>query len=71
MLKIKDCHIENGWDTLLLENLVGHQKAFKLYQFLARRKEGQDVLLWVNNNNGVFTTKSAWDIIRIRAPPLH
>ncbi|KAF5446730.1 hypothetical protein F2P56_032333 [Juglans regia] len=71
MIKIKECRIENGWDIPLLERLVGQQKANDVYQFLARRNEGQDVLVWMKENNGSFSTKSAWDCIRIQAPPLN
>ncbi|KAF5452775.1 hypothetical protein F2P56_027742 [Juglans regia] len=71
MIKIKECCIENGWDISLLERLVGQQKANDIYQFLARRKEGQDVLVWLKEKNGNFSTKSAWDCIRIQAPPLN
>ncbi|XP_035541522.1 uncharacterized protein LOC118344586 [Juglans regia] len=69
-LKIKDCRIDNGWDIPLLERAVGQQKALELYHFLATRKDGQDVLIWVNDKNGNFSTKSAWDCIRVRAPSL-
>ncbi|XP_042946095.1 uncharacterized protein LOC122279481 [Carya illinoinensis] len=50
--------------------LVGHQKAKDLYDFLASRKEGQDVLVWLKDKEDNFTTKSAWDCIRVRTPPL-
>ncbi|KAF5446891.1 hypothetical protein F2P56_032487, partial [Juglans regia] len=50
--------------------LVGHQKASELYDYLARRKEGTDVLVWLRDTEGIFTTKSAWDCIRVRTPPL-
>lgn len=70
LLKIKDCLIGHGWDLSLLERLVGHQKASELCHFLARRKDGEDVLIWLKNNDENFTTKSAWDCIRVRAFPL-
>ncbi|XP_042956358.1 uncharacterized protein LOC122292186 [Carya illinoinensis] len=70
LLKIKDCRLDNGWDVPLMERLVGSQKAADLCNFLARRKEGQDVLIWLNDKAGNFTTKSAWDCIRVRASPL-
>ncbi|KAG6702808.1 hypothetical protein I3842_07G054300 [Carya illinoinensis] len=60
-IKIKECRIENGCDISLLTRLVGHHKASELYDFLARRKEGQDVLVWLKDKDGHFTTKSAWD----------
>ncbi|XP_035540586.1 uncharacterized protein LOC118344283 [Juglans regia] len=70
LIKINECRIENGWDISLLNRLVGHQKANDLYEFFARQKEGEDVLVWLKDNEGNFTTKSAWDCIRVRAPPL-
>ncbi|KAG2722809.1 hypothetical protein I3760_02G143800 [Carya illinoinensis] len=70
LLKIKDCHLDNEWDISLLDQLVGQQKAIELYQYLARRKEGEDVLIWLKDDAGKFTMKSAWDCIRVQAPPL-
>ena len=70
LLKIKECHLDNGWDFSLLERLVGYQQASHLWQLLARSKEGNDVLIWLKDNNGNFSTKSAWDCIRVRASPL-
>ncbi|KAF5474793.1 hypothetical protein F2P56_006657 [Juglans regia] len=59
LIKINECRIENGWDISLLNRLVGHQKANELYEFLARRKEGEDALVWLKDKEGNFTTKSA------------
>ncbi|KAG2689164.1 hypothetical protein I3760_09G127500 [Carya illinoinensis] len=70
LLKIKDCRIDNGWDTHLLESLVGHQKANDLVHFFTTRKEGQDVLIWKNDRDGKFNTKCAWDCVRVRVPVL-
>ncbi|XP_042956337.1 uncharacterized protein LOC122292170 [Carya illinoinensis] len=54
LLRIKECWLDNGWDIPLLERLVGQQKALELYQFLAMRKDGQDILIWLRDNNGNF-----------------
>lgn len=70
LIKIKEFHIENGWDVPLLERLVGHKKTTNLYHFLSRQKKGQHVLIWMKENDGSFSTKSAWDYIRVRAPLL-
>ncbi|XP_042958232.1 uncharacterized protein LOC122293851 [Carya illinoinensis] len=64
LLRVKECRLDNGWDTSLLERLVGSQKAEDLFQFLATRKDGQDILIWMRDNNGEFNTRSAWDCIR-------
>lgn len=50
--------------------IVGQQKAIDLYQFLAKRKDSQDVLVWLKPDDGNFTIKSAWDYIRSRGPSL-
>ncbi|XP_042964017.1 uncharacterized protein LOC122298309 [Carya illinoinensis] len=70
LLRVKECRIDNGWDITLLERLVGQHKALELFQFLATRKDGQDILIWMKDNNGNFSTKSAWDCIRVKAPLL-
>ncbi|XP_042964739.1 uncharacterized protein LOC122298962 [Carya illinoinensis] len=69
-LRVKECQIDNGWDISLLERLVGPQKAEDLFQFLATRKDGLDILIWTRDKNGKFNTRSAWDCIRVRAPSL-
>ncbi|XP_042976309.1 uncharacterized protein LOC122307475 [Carya illinoinensis] len=68
LLRVKECRLDNGCDTSLLERLAGQQKAQELFQFLATRKDGQDILIWMRENNGNFNTKNAWDCIHVRAP---
>ncbi|KAF5447364.1 hypothetical protein F2P56_032920 [Juglans regia] len=70
LLKIKDCKLENGWDVDLLERLVGTELAENVINVLARSKEGEDLLIWTKTESGNFTTKSAWDCIRVRSPIL-
>lgn len=60
-----DCRIENGWDVELLRSLVGVSKAEEMLSFLASRREGKDVLVWMKNMDGTFSTKSTWDCVRI------
>ncbi|XP_035546691.1 uncharacterized protein LOC118348687 [Juglans regia] len=70
LLKIKDCKLENGWDVDLLERLMGTELAENVNNVLARTKEGEDLLIWTKTESGNFTTKSAWDCIRVRSPIL-
>ena len=36
-----------------------------IIEALAGCKEGSDVLIWTKHKSGSFSTKSAWDCIRI------
>ncbi|XP_042944790.1 uncharacterized protein LOC122278671 [Carya illinoinensis] len=67
-LKVRECRIQNGWDVDLLVNLVGETKAEEILNSLGAHKEGTDVLIWKPALNGVFSSKSAWECIRVHTP---
>ncbi|XP_035546099.1 uncharacterized protein LOC118348474 [Juglans regia] len=67
-LKVRECRIQNGWDVDLLKDLVGESKLEEILDGLGEHKEGAYVLIWKPNLNGDFSSKSAWDCIRVRAP---
>ncbi|XP_042983328.1 uncharacterized protein LOC122312726 [Carya illinoinensis] len=67
-LKLEDCKAGLGCNMDLFTRLVGHHKAEDLILQLGRIKKGKDLLIWLPSADGLFSTKSAWNCIRIRAP---
>ncbi|KAF5465134.1 hypothetical protein F2P56_015165, partial [Juglans regia] len=49
-----------------LERLVGSEAAERVLEVFANCKEGSDLLIWTNSESGKFSTKSAWDCVRVR-----
>ncbi|CAI9763513.1 unnamed protein product [Fraxinus pennsylvanica] len=45
-------------------------KAAEVVQTIGARKEGSDMVIWKPNDNGDFSTSSAWDIVRVRSPKI-
>ncbi|XP_042964656.1 uncharacterized protein LOC122298876 [Carya illinoinensis] len=68
LLKVRECRFQNGWDVDLLHRLVGATKMEEILNCLGEQKEGGDLLIWKPTLNGVFSSKSAWDCVRVRAP---
>ncbi|XP_042964784.1 uncharacterized protein LOC122299013 [Carya illinoinensis] len=67
-LKIKECTLEDGWNYELLNQLVGPNRVEQILKALGKRKNGADVLVWTPSPDGVFSTKSAWECVRIKMP---
>ncbi|XP_040996008.1 uncharacterized protein LOC121242180 [Juglans microcarpa x Juglans regia] len=67
-LMIKECRLEAGWDTQLVRSLVGDGKVEQVMQVLNKCRQGADLLVWSENADGKFSSKSAWECIRIKAP---
>ncbi|XP_035549712.1 uncharacterized protein LOC118349411 [Juglans regia] len=66
-LLVKDFQLNNGWDVDFIRQLVGPDQIDEILEDLCKAKPGMDVLIWSKNDNGLFSTKSAWDCIRIRS----
>lgn len=60
-LKLEDCKVGQSWNVELFTRLVGQQKADELIEQLGSVKPGEDVLLWLPNSDGCFSTQSAWN----------
>ncbi|KAF8406683.1 hypothetical protein HHK36_008774 [Tetracentron sinense] len=67
-LCIKDLWVENSWDKDKLVELVGSVKTEEIVQTIAAGRNGEDVLVWMPSKDGKFSSASAWDRIRVRAP---
>lgn len=48
--------------------MVGADKVYSLLQDLGHHNLGEDILIWIENVDEKFTTKSTWSCLRIRAP---
>ncbi|XP_042974814.1 uncharacterized protein LOC122306449 [Carya illinoinensis] len=71
LLNVKECPLSNLWDVELLVNLVGQDHVNDILESLAICKGGSDVLVWMKRDSGCFSTKSAWDCIRIRGSTMN
>ncbi|GLT71798.1 hypothetical protein SLA2020_437910 [Shorea laevis] len=67
-LKIKDCMVEQSWDVDLVVQLVGQEVADEIFSRVDGTKTGMDRLIWLGSRDGRFSTKSAWDWLRISVP---
>ncbi|KAF8405073.1 hypothetical protein HHK36_009970 [Tetracentron sinense] len=67
-LCIKDLWVENSWDRDKLVELVGSVKTEEIVQTIATGRNGENVLVWMPSKDGKFSSASAWDRIRVRAP---
>ncbi|XP_035542978.1 uncharacterized protein LOC118346079, partial [Juglans regia] len=67
-LKVKDCMTNNNWAMEQLEQLVGSEKMEDIVNEVSSRRNGNDQLIWLENSDGSFTTKTAWSFVRIRNP---
>ncbi|XP_042944697.1 uncharacterized protein LOC122278582 [Carya illinoinensis] len=71
LLKVKECQLSNLWDVELLVNLVGQDHVNDILEFLTVCKGGSNVLVWMKKDSGCFSTKLAWDCIRIRGSTMN
>ncbi|KAF8389248.1 hypothetical protein HHK36_025941 [Tetracentron sinense] len=67
-IRLKELFINNVWDVENLQMLLGLNKAEEVIERVGYLRSSSDILLWLPEKNGCFTTKSAWDAIRFRAP---
>ncbi|XP_042962535.1 uncharacterized protein LOC122296805 [Carya illinoinensis] len=69
-LSLTDCQTENGWKVEVFDQLVRAETTEKIIAELGRVKQGKDILIWLPKAHGNFSTKSAWECIRLRSPNL-
>ncbi|KAJ0088691.1 hypothetical protein Patl1_32423 [Pistacia atlantica] len=67
-LKIKDVWIDGSWDENVLVDLVGINKTEEIMNGVVAGKVGTDITIWKPEVEGVFTSASAWDLIRVKGP---
>lgn len=48
-----------GWNVELFNHLMGHDKTEEMIEQLGRIKVGNDLLIWLPNLDGKFSTSSA------------
>lgn len=66
-LKVQEICPETGWDVEKLEQLVGADMASEIMGKVSSRIAGNDILIWKPNVQCIFSSKSAWDVIGVRA----
>lgn len=62
-LQIAELIMPVGWDMEKLTSLLPVQMAEKIISWLGKLRSGKDILVWQLTSNGLFSTKSAWQII--------
>lgn len=67
-LKVREICLDTGWDVEKLGQLLGASMATNIMEKVGGRKHGSDTLIWRPNVHGRFSTRSAWEVIRVRAP---
>ncbi|XP_042942730.1 uncharacterized protein LOC122276903 [Carya illinoinensis] len=55
----------------MLTSLVGEEKFEEIVRGLGQHKEGSDRLIWTSSVSGGSSSKSALDLIRVKAPKVH
>ncbi|KAK0581732.1 hypothetical protein LWI29_017271 [Acer saccharum] len=63
---IKDCWLNNNWNSNLLVELVGDDKSKDIVNNVAAGRRGQDISIWKPASDGTFSTSSAWETVRRR-----
>ncbi|KAK0580059.1 hypothetical protein LWI29_035797 [Acer saccharum] len=63
---IKDCWLNNNWNSYLLVELVGDDKSKDIVNNVAAGRRGQDISIWKPASDGTFSTSSAWETVRRR-----
>ncbi|KAK3199206.1 hypothetical protein Dsin_022621 [Dipteronia sinensis] len=63
---IKDCWLNNNWNSDLLLELVGADRTMEILHNVPAGKRGQDVFIWKPTADGKFSTAIAWEALRSR-----
>lgn len=64
---LADCKQEYGWNVDPFDRLVGLEQSEIFLEELGSIKQGKNILIWLPNAQGNFSTRSAWECIRARA----
>lgn len=64
---LADCKQEYGWNVDPFDRLVGLEQPEIFLEELGSIKQGKNILIWLPNAQGNFSTRSAWECIRARA----
>lgn len=64
-LKIKDILTADGtWNRNRLKELMGENQAYSIEHVNMKSRGGRDLYVWKPSKDGLFSTKSAWEVIR-------
>ncbi|KAF5464979.1 hypothetical protein F2P56_015014 [Juglans regia] len=66
-LFIKDCWINNSWNSDRLLELVGSELTEEILQNVPTSKSGQDIFIWKPSPDGRFSTGTAWEVMRCKS----
>ncbi|KAG6627879.1 hypothetical protein CIPAW_15G160400 [Carya illinoinensis] len=67
-LKIRDVVVNDKWDISTLRSVVEAEMVEKIASVPVRLRDSPDVYVWKSSDDGDFSTKSAWELVRNRGP---
>ncbi|XP_042983381.1 uncharacterized protein LOC122312796 [Carya illinoinensis] len=65
-IRIRELVINDLWDIGRLQDMIGNRLGTDVMETIGKLKNKKDVLIWLPNKNGLFSIKSAWDILRVK-----
>ncbi|XP_040987618.1 uncharacterized protein LOC121235334 [Juglans microcarpa x Juglans regia] len=65
-LRVNDLVINNTWDVHKMNHLIGENLTREVVNSVGSLQQAQDTMIWLPDKNGLFSSKSAWDIIRMK-----
>ncbi|XP_042959541.1 uncharacterized protein LOC122294687 [Carya illinoinensis] len=66
--RLKDLLDKNRWEDERIQRLMDRQTANEVIQLVGKLKDEKDVLVWLPEKSGTFSTKSAWNEVRLKHP---
>lgn len=68
LLEFQEFVINDQWDVERLQALLGEHLTSEVVSTVGVLREVKDVLIWLPDKNSIFSTKSAWKLIRVKMP---
>ncbi|XP_042980247.1 uncharacterized protein LOC122310438 [Carya illinoinensis] len=68
--RLKDLLDKDRWEDERIQRLMGRQIANEVIELVGNLKNEKDILVWLLETSGIFSTKSAWNEVRIKRPKL-
>ncbi|XP_042942930.1 uncharacterized protein LOC122277118 [Carya illinoinensis] len=65
-IRIRELVINDLWDIGKLQEMIGNRLGTDVMETIGNLKNKKDVLIWLPNKNGLFSTTSAWDMLRVK-----
>lgn len=67
-IRLKELVANDRWEVERLQRLMGRQVAHEVIELIGSLKNLKDILVWLPEKSENFSTKSAWEAVRVRRP---